>query len=88
MKYYVSYAFQRKPGDMAEFGCCIYTINGMWITASDIVDLANTIKEQDGYSSVVILSFNHVLKEDGALNEWQTFGSDKDDNVMFKGDTE
>ena len=85
MKYYVSYAFQRKPGNMAEFGCCIYTINAIGITASDIVDLTNTIKEQNGYSSVVILSFNHIVGEDA---EWPTFGSDKDDSVTFKGENE
>lgn len=76
MKYYVSYAFQRKPGNMAEFGGSVVTKenldNGM--SEYDLIELTNYLKNEiNKYSSVVILSVIPLYKNE---NDYSVFEGD------------
>jgi hypothetical protein len=72
MKYYVSYAFQRKPGDMAEFGCSVVRKENLdhGVSEDDLIELTNYLKNGiDKYSSVVILSMIPLCKNDYSIIE-------------------
>lgn len=75
MKYYVSYAFQRKPGNMAEFGCSVVKKENLdcGISEENIIEITNYLKNgTTKYSSVVILSLIPLCENDNRIVEGDT----------------
>ena len=75
MKYYVSYAFQRKPGNMAEFGCSVVKKENLdhGVSEDDLIELTNYLKNGVAkYYSVVILSLIPLCENDNRIVEGDT----------------
>jgi hypothetical protein len=75
MKYYVGYAFQREPGNMAGFACSVIEKENLdhGVSEDDLIEITNYLKNgTTKYSCVVILSLIPLCENDNRIVEGDT----------------